>query len=694
MSLLKRAPSWLSTIFVLSTCAALAACGGGGGGGGALPSTSAPGMLPVSPNQVLTPPTITNPTAITTSGTIAGTFIGGFNLDTGAPHGRINVFTNTATVSGATPFTGETVSVSGTGNWSQAIIASTVAQTGTSTAAPVPTQVPQVLPTSGPVVTIPVPSGIVSTQGTVAGLRVGGVTIDQGAPNGKIPVMTGSATVVGGSLATGSIIQVTGTGSVHTGVTANVVTVVAALPTTVTASGVIAAQTAYGFTLNVDASHPAVPVILNSSVLVAGGTLQVGSHATVTGPGSTALSITPVQIVVVNPTIAPAPYQTPTPTPGPIAQKHILSADYLGSPYGSTMSPSTAAAYLNWAEVGVGNANSVSAAGIKTEYYIDPNRVQTNDAMFTSNASTFATDCSTGNRITTVYGNSVTQYVMNVTNSATQSLYASTVAAKTAGAHYDAVFEDDAGPLSAYTGLSGTPCGYSDSAWLAGEASMESAISIPTIFNGLSALNGHSPSQSLQLLSNNSTIGGNFEHCYSDDSQLESTNWLWAATENSEIAVANQHKIFQCMSRVTSSASAQTASRLYTIASFLLTYDPNTSVYWNYFATPSNLHFMPEQQIVALNPVVPEPSDISTLQTSGGAYGREYRSCYVAGNYVGPCAIAVNPDNSSQHTYPFPQYTHTLVLNGAGLLDGGTMSTAGPASPLYMAPQSAVIAFP
>lgn len=688
---LQRSPFWLRSLIAIAAASSLAACGGGGGG--SAPSTGGMNALPVAPNTYLTPPPISNPVPITTGGTVAGVFGGGFQLNTGSPHGLIEIYTTSSTtVTGPAPYVGESVSVSGNGNWSQAIIATsvTLAQTAAVTS-PVPVSSTAPSAPSGPA--IAVPQGIVSTQGSVAGFRTGGLTLDQGAPAGKIPVMTSGANVIGGPVAVGSTVQISGTGSIHTGMTATVITVVPAPATTTTASGTIAAATAYGFTLNVDASHTAVPIILNSTVLVAGGSLQVGSKATVTGPGSIALSITPVQIVVSNPTPPPAPNATPTPTPGPIAQAHVLSADYWGAPYGTTSVPAaTAARYIDWAEVSAANANTASANGIKTEFYMNPNRAQTNDPMYTSDATTFATDCSS-NRVTTVY-NGITQYVMDVRNASTQSLYASVVASRTAGAHYDAIFEDDAGALSAYTGLSGTPCNYNDASWLSGEEAMEASVPIPTIFNGLSALNGHSPSSSLQLLSQNAAMGGNFEHCYSDDGQPESSNWLWVATENTELSVANQHKIFQCMARNTSSAATQTAARLYAYASFLLTYDPNTSVYWNYYATPSNLHVMPEQQLVALNPVISEPSDVSALMTSGGAYGREYRTCYIATQFVGPCAVAVNPDSSSSHTFPFPQYTHTLSLSGAGLLDGGTMSTAGPASALYMPPSSAVIAFP
>ena len=78
---------------------------------------------------------------------------------------------------------------------------------------------------------------------------------------------------------------------------------------------------------------------------------------------------------------------------------------------------------------------------------------------------------------------------------------------------------------------------------------------------------------------------------------------------------------------------------------------------------------------------------------SGGAYGREYQNCYYAGNYVGPCAVAVNPNASGTVPFPFPQYQHTLVLNGYGTTDGGTAALNGAAPPTYLPALGAAVVF-
>src|SRR4029077_20331987 len=114
-------------------------------------------------------------------------------------------------------------------------------------------------------------------------------------------------------------------------------------------------------------------------------------------------------------------------------------------------------------------------------------------------------------------------------------------------------------------------------------------------------------------------------------------------------------------------------------------------------ATYSGLTVYPEVQLVAKQPLIGGPSSVMQLQQSGGAFGRQYRACYFAGNYVGPCAVAVNSNQAGPPPVPFPwasTYHHTLVLSGGGVLDGGTANANGPAPPSSMPSGTAVIAFP
>jgi hypothetical protein len=148
-----------------------------------------------------------------------------------------------------------------------------------------------------------------------------------------------------------------------------------------------------------------------------------------------------------------------------------------------------------------------------------------------------------------------------------------------------------------------------------------------------------------------------------------------------------------CVLRDLNSASSETDPRIYTLASFLMTYNPSTSILWDQYATPSGFHVEPESQLVVLDPLVAAPSSVSALLQTGGTYGRQYKECFVAGQYVGPCAVVVN-SNSTAAPFPFPQYTHTLVLSGSGVLDGGSVATNGPAPPLTLPGDEAAIVFP
>jgi hypothetical protein len=213
--------------------------------------------------------------------------------------------------------------------------------------------------------------------------------------------------------------------------------------------------------------------------------------------------------------------------------------------------------------------------------------------------------------------------------------------------------------------------------------------------NGLESPNNGGPGLVLNVIGGSSnTTGGNFEHCYSDGVTPKTTGSLWTMTENTELIVNNENKLFQCMLRNLNDGAASVDARIYAYASFLMTYSPQNDIYWEEFATPSGLHVFPEEQLVALNPKVPEPSDVSALAQTGGTYGREYGACYIAGQFAGPCAVVVNPDNNSAHTFPFPQYQHTLVLSGEGVLDGGTIATNGPPPPASLASGEAAIVFP
>jgi hypothetical protein len=215
---------------------------------------------------------------------------------------------------------------------------------------------------------------------------------------------------------------------------------------------------------------------------------------------------------------------------------------------------------------------------------------------------------------------------------------------------------------------------------------------VPIMFNGLSGLDGHGISLSTALLAGPNTIGGTYEGCYSSSSQPKMNGWLWQTIENTELYAARAGKMFSCLAVNENPASTQVDARLYAYASFLLTYDPSRDVLWEMYSTPSGFHVLPESELVAVDPVVIEPTDVRSLQLTGGSYGREFSRCYLSGAYAGPCAAVINP-SAAAVPLPFVQYHHRLVLRGSGVVDGGSVSTMGVATNT-IGPNEAAILLP
>jgi hypothetical protein len=383
----------------------------------------------------------------------------------------------------------------------------------------------------------------------------------------------------------------------------------------------------------------------------------------------------------------------------PDAMRHVLTADYLGGTYGTHSIPwSKAARHLTWAETDWEDATAIHRAGIKTMDYLAPNRLEPGNPLYTTDQKAFAHTCG-GDRIYDQW-DELLEWVTAPASSSMRGIFARYVRWLKNEATFDAIFEDEAGALTAYEQYDPFkptfPCRYSNERWLEDEIGLNQAPPLPIIFNGLSGLNGDDPSLSIRLLAGGNTIGGNYEGCYNDSGDPKEDGWLWRDVENTELRVVRRRKLFECMLRSTTPAADAIDARIYAYASFLLTYDRFTSIYWTYFKTPSGLHVMPETQLVAASPLRPAPSVIGTLRWPGGAFVRQYRHCYVRGREVGPCAAVVNPDTGT--SYPFPpelkgKYDHTLVLRGAGVLDGGTISIQGPAPPSRIGAVQAVIVF-
>jgi len=366
--------------------------------------------------------------------------------------------------------------------------------------------------------------------------------------------------------------------------------------------------------------------------------------------------------------------------------QHVLTYAYLdvggapGAPFGPY------APYVNWVMSKPSDGNAISAAGIKVMVYTNPNREHTTDPLYSNDESTFAHTCA-GARIVSSDGN----YLMNPASTNLWSLWKNLINSYQAQGHIDAFESDDADDLY---GIPALPCGFNGANWLTATISEDASVSAPVVYNNLGLFGWDNVSSGINL--NASATGGMLENCYAEwwNPPILHDGY-WRAIENTEIQMAEQRKNLFCFAMSRTPAASAIGSRLFVYASFLLTYDPATSILFeDYSSKPSNFWVFPESELVALNPVLPAPTTISTLQVSTNVYAREYSTCYLRGSYLGPCAAVVNSDASSSHPFPFPtKYHHVLALSGGGVLDGGAINTTG-AAPSMMPALSGVVAFP
>lgn len=524
-----------------------------------------------------------------------------------------------------------------------------------------------------------------TVQGRVASVSSGHFTISLigGCGSGYFNVYTNSSTAYrGGQPAVGHQAVASGNGSCSTQMTAS--GVISAVPSSMSLSGTVANIYAdgSGFTMN-SSSCGSIHVYKTSST--SGNVSSVGQQTSVNGSGSCLTYIAASSIGSGSSGTTSVP-------------KHVLTSDFLGKPWGTTsVAWSSAAPYLTWAETGTTSATAIAATGIKTMTYVDPNRTTagTGDPLYNTNDATFSHTCS-GARIYDKHDN-VIEWTMNPGSAALRSLFANYVSSIRSRAHFDALWEDNASPPSASAPYDpfypAMPCDYSDSAWNTNTIGMNQDVSLPVVVNGLSGLDGHNVSVAMGELNGSNTIGAVFEGCYTATNEKKAPGWYWLAIENSEIQTIARGKLFECMAEDTAPANEETDSRLYTYASFLLTYTPTKGMYRTEYHTPSGFHVMPESKLVPLSPTTSAPASITGLQTPGGTYARRFSACYLSGSSVGGCAVVVNPD-VYPHPFPYSGFHHTLVISGNGVLDGGTVSTAGSAPPTTVPAKEAVIAFP
>lgn len=421
------------------------------------------------------------------------------------------------------------------------------------------------------------------------------------------------------------------------------------------------------------------------AVMPGGG--QSAPPASTPSPGSTG---TPAPIASATPapagTATPTPIGTPTPTPSSYTTSltHVMTADILygygGTP--TTTSLSSVEPYVTWVQTDPSDAAIIRAAGIKVDVYTNfwRNYASDNPAVGYddlkpggAHAAAEALDC-TGNAIVDpAYGGG---YEADARDAAAAG-HAQVVTSYRLGefgSNYDALFSDDTGAVGGMT----LPCGFSQSAYADATNAVDQWLGVPMFVNTLGA--GSYPDDQVAYAQASNVIGAMCEECYAayDDSKVDYAigGSVWQHTENAEIAMVSEHKIFWDYARAIGDPSAETGLRTFVYASFLLTYDPSYAMLQEAFKSASGFPIMPETGLVALNPL----SSASSVggYVRGSVYMRDFAACYYRGTSIGACAVVVNPAGSSA-SIPVNSYAHSMSLSGGGVLDGGSASFTAPA---------------
>jgi hypothetical protein len=340
----------------------------------------------------------------------------------------------------------------------------------------------------------------------------------------------------------------------------------------------------------------------------------------------------------------------------------------------------------------------LNSAGIHSVYYTDPNRQRTDGPEYTNDESTFAHDCS-GNRIL------ITKlpylfYLMNPSSPDLYQLWINEInrVRDQWGGDPQYVFEDTADHINY---VSAMPCDFWQPTWDASTNAMdvtfENSIKLPIIYNAgdihlLDNVVGVSPAVDIDP----TTAGGLTEACFGNGFALAVPLQFgqdWLATQTQLLRMQHDRRLAICHANSLNDAAKYVDQRMYVYASFLLTYDPQYSIFTELYSTPSKLTVFPEVYLVPHFAYQPIIHNIDQLEQAGGSYAQQYARCDFYGKPIRGCAFVVNPSRTKSVPFPFKGlYSATLVLKGYSVVDGGKARVDGPAPSAMIPPESAVVA--
>lgn len=360
---------------------------------------------------------------------------------------------------------------------------------------------------------------------------------------------------------------------------------------------------------------------------------------------------------------------------------------------------------LTWAMADPRVADQARKLGIRVYAYIDPSiqydPKRDSAPLYSEDEATFLHGCD-GRRATLRAGD-LSGFLMDVGAPKYQARARSYVDGLRG--HYDALFVDDLfAATDTWNKVTNRPCEHSFNVERAGTYALLEQLAMPVIFNGLGSApdDGRTDPHTQSALTAPHVLGGMYEFCLTaNGNDMDHTlahkrvEGAWYSTQNSHLQTLAKDRMFFCYSDsgTPGDSPAGIDERAYVYASFLLVYRPEKSVLeMSADTSRKRLSVFPEAQLVALDPLQPAPSEIDALRTPSGAYVREYRRCYLAGEDPQPCAAVVNPSSSKKVTIALPGYRHALALRGGALADGGSLRRDAPA-PATLEPASGTVLF-
>ena len=483
---------------------------------------------------------------------------------------------------------------------------------------------------------------------------------------------------------------------------------------TIQTSGTIEGLTSTGFTLQTGGIHGFVPVTTSSSTVYAGAKPFGGESVSVSGTGTysslRALSVTQ----------AGAPSSTTT-TPTTGIPKHIATWAY--DEYWAQGARGTTAQvreYLSFAQSGLGNGKAASdcAGGYcKSVFYFDPHFFyDTTVCGLSGDAKSIASEANEswfvhetgyadfGHRAQGRYtqscgGRSVTSpvYALNDLSTGVRNFYNSYLHANAAA--FDDFFIDDTSGqvLTQFYGPGGGFCQNAarhyclstqemrtdagvveEHGALANSLTHTNGTAMQGVYNGLNFTSGR-PNDLDVLKSSTHFIGAVCEGCVVSGGALRPSMYASVLNAMAEInAIPNGNIILMSNGATAGGSTQQIIARNLTTGMIWLGYSYGHTIVWpNLEQGSQNLSIFPEDSIYPSSPIQTMSSGATDVQVTTGVYRREFRSCYNAGVYIGPCASIVNSTGTSRvvsSTWLHQTYSHVVQLIGGDIPSGGRIS--------------------